>query len=121
VLILNSFGQEFFAIGSINAQEALAIVQGIHPDLVILDAVMPGVQGLEHAIEMRDSFGCKVLMISGQGATASFLEDSRSGHESFEILAKPIHPMTLVEKIREMLQKPSSGPAWQNPLSFHVH
>jgi DNA-binding response OmpR family regulator len=121
VLILNNFGHEFLAVGSTNAQEALAIVRGIHPDLVILDAVMPEVHGLEHAIEMREKYGCKVLMISGHGASASLFEElGRAGHAPFEIMAKPIQPMELVEKIREMLRKPPLQPAWQNPLSFKL-
>ena len=122
VLILNSFKDDFFAIGSTNINEALRIVQGIRPDLVLLDAIMPGARGLEHAIRMRDEYGCKVLMMSGQGATANLLDDSlRGGHQPFEILAKPIHPNDLIAKIRELLHSPPAAAEWKNPLSFRIH
>ena len=122
VLILNSFRDEFFAIGTTNVSEALKIVEGIHPDLVLLDAIMPGAHGLDHALQMRDKSGCKILMMSGQGATANYLEESRlSGHELFEIMAKPIHPNDLVTKIREMLMRSPRPADWRSPLSFHIH
>lgn len=122
VLILNRFSDEFFAIGSTNLADALKIVEGINPDLVLLDAIMPGARGLDHAIQMRDKSGCQVLMMSGQGVTATYLEEARRmGHKSFEILAKPIHPNDLVDKIREVLRRPPDSPQWQNPLTFRVN
>ena len=121
VLILNSFHGEFYAVGSTSIVEALTIVQGIHPDLVLLDAIMPGANGLDHAIQMRDKFGCKVLMMSGQGATAGYLDElNRSGDAPFEIVAKPIHPNDLVARIREKLQSPPLSSSWVNPLIFKV-
>jgi len=122
VLILNSFRDEFFAIGTTNVADALKIVEGIHPDMVLLDAIMPGTQGLDHAVQLRDKSGCKVLMMSGQGATANYLEESRlQGHKPFEVLAKPVHPNDLIEKIREVLLRPPLPSAWRSPLSFHIH
>jgi DNA-binding response OmpR family regulator len=107
VMILNSFTAEFLAIGFTKVDEALALVRGIHPDLVLLDVVMPGVERLEHAIELREKFGCTVLMMSGRTETNDLLEQLvLEGHPPFEILAKPIHPMDLVQKIREVLQQP---------------
>jgi DNA-binding response OmpR family regulator len=106
VLILNRFEDEFLGIGSTNVSEALTIVRAIHPDLVLLDAIMPGTNGLQHAIEMRENYGCNVLIVSGRADTADLLEDlNREGHERFEVLAKPVHPNDLVAKIREMLQR----------------
>lgn len=55
VLVLNSSQQEFLAVGSTNVIDALDIVRGIHPDLVLLDATMPGTHGLDHVDEMATS------------------------------------------------------------------
>lgn len=121
VLILNSFKGEFYVVGSTNIAEALTIVQGIHPDLVLLDAIMPGANGLDHAVQMRDRFGCKVLMMSGQGATSVHLEElNRRGDAPFEIVAKPIHPNELVSRLREILLRQPLASEWVNPLSFKV-
>ncbi len=122
VLILNSFRDEFFAVGTTSISDALKIVEGTHPDLVLLDAIMPGAHGLDHALQIRDKSGCKVLMMSGQGATATYLDEAKlQGHEAFEILAKPIHPNDLIAKIRELLMRSPRPSDWRSPLSFHIH
>jgi DNA-binding response OmpR family regulator len=122
VLILNSLRGEFYAIGSTNLAEALTIVKGVHPDLVLLDVIMPGARGLEHALHMRDKSNCKVLIMSGEGATATYLDDSnRLGHEPFDIVAKPVHPNDLIAKIREILQQPPLPSTWIGSVSFNIH
>ncbi len=104
VTILNKLSNEFVAIGATSAAEALTLVRGVRPDLVLLDVVMPGVTQLEHAIEMRDRWNCKVLLLSGQPSTDGALQQlSQSGCAAFEILPKPIHPTALIEKIRQTL------------------
>ena len=43
---------------------------------------------------------CKILLISGQAATADLLERARAQGHEFEILAKPVHPTDLLAKLR---------------------
>ena len=120
VLVLNNSNQNLFAIGSTDLAQALSMVRGIRPDLVLLDVQMPGVVRLEHAVEMRDKCGCKVLLMSGQTATSEVLDAHlQRGGEPFEILAKPIHPTDLIKKIQQLINKPPLS-EWRNPVSFHV-
>lgn len=44
---------------------------------------------------------CKILLFSGQAATADLLEHARAQGHEFEILAKPVHPQDLLAKLRE--------------------
>ena len=44
--------------------------------------------------------GCKILLFSGQAATADLLESARAQGHEFEILAKPVHPQDLLAKLR---------------------
>lgn len=109
-LVLNRSNQGLFAIESNDLEQALQIVHGIRPDLVLLDVQMPGAENLEHAIEMRDRCRCKVLLMSGQPETAAAIEQShRAGHHPFEIIAKPIHPSDLINKIHQMLTAESNA------------
>jgi CheY-like chemotaxis protein len=69
--------------------------------MLISDVIMTGITGIEAAIATRQKMPhCKILLFSGQAATADLLEKARlHGHE-FEILAKPVHPTDLLAKLR---------------------
>jgi CheY-like chemotaxis protein len=69
--------------------------------MLIADVVMRGMTGIEAGIVIRNKLPkCKILLFSGQTATTELLEQARrQGHE-FEILAKPVHPADLLEKLR---------------------
>ncbi len=84
-----------------NASTAIALAQEFAPDLLITDVVMPGMNGIEMAIRIRDLFPlCKVLLFSGQAATADLLADAERRGYNFELLVKPIHPTDLLAKLR---------------------
>jgi DNA-binding response OmpR family regulator len=44
--------------------------------------------------------GVKILLFSGQAATADLLEKARAEGYEFDILAKPVHPQDLLAKLR---------------------
>jgi CheY-like chemotaxis protein len=58
--------------------------------------------GIEAAINIRAFLpSCKILLFSGQAATADLLESARAKGHDFEILAKPVHPQDLLAKLRQ--------------------
>ncbi|HZP06483.1 MAG TPA: response regulator [Terracidiphilus sp.] len=87
-----------------DGSSGLASCNDFRPHLVISDVVMPGISGIEVAIELRQKFpNCTILLYSGQAATAQMMEDARSRGHDFELLAKPVHPARLLEKVRAMI------------------
>jgi DNA-binding response OmpR family regulator len=101
-LILRSEG--YAAEVAYDGPSGLATCNNFHPHLVISDVVMPGMSGIEVAIELRrKSPGCTILLYSGQAATAQMMEDARSRGHDFELLAKPVHPVQLLEKVKSMI------------------
>ena len=84
-----------------NADGAIALAREFVPDLVITDVVMPGMNGIELAIKIRNLLPlCKILLFSGQAATADLLTDAKNRGYDFELLVKPIHPTDLLAKLR---------------------
>lgn len=79
-------------------EEAVQLARASAPDVVISDIVMPGISGIEAAIQIRDLCPeCRILLISGETVSAELLEQARSlGHE-FEVLAKPFPPDRLLD------------------------
>jgi DNA-binding NtrC family response regulator len=99
--ILNASG--FRAVAFTDPTEAIRSAAMDAPDLMISDVIMPGMTGIELAIQFQSAHpGCKVLLFSGQAATADLLETaSKQGHD-FQILAKPIHPKDLLAAIAKL-------------------
>ncbi len=98
-MILNQSGFETRVAYS--GEQAVEIAGEFHPEMLISDVIMVGVNGIDAAIEIRRMLPeIKVLLFSGQAATADLLEKARARGYDFEILAKPVHPQDLLARMR---------------------
>jgi DNA-binding response OmpR family regulator len=85
--------------------EALRTSREIAPDLLVTDVNMPLLSGIELAIQVREYCPkCAVLLFSGVASTSDLLEKARSRGHNFEVLAKPVHPLELLDKIHSMMK-----------------
>jgi CheY-like chemotaxis protein len=97
-IILNKAG--FDASPVYTGTAAVESARTLQPDLIISDVIMPDMNGIEAAIKIRAFLpDCKILLFSGQAATADLLESARAKGHEFEILAKPVHPQDLLAKL----------------------
>ncbi|HLK34438.1 MAG TPA: response regulator [Terriglobales bacterium] len=100
--ILQNSGYE--ASVSYDATSALQQCANFHPALVITDVIMPGMNGVEMAMLIREREPrCKILLISGQASTTNLLEGARQRGYEFELLAKPIHPTDLLSRLAALV------------------
>ena len=98
-IILNQAGFEARAVFS--GEDAVKLLDSFQPDMLISDVIMSEMTGIEAAIITRAKLPkCKILLFSGQAATADLLEKAREQGHEFEILAKPVHPTDLLAKLR---------------------
>jgi CheY-like chemotaxis protein len=99
VIILNQHG--FEATAAYSGRKAVELAETLRPDMLISDVIMPDLSGIDAAISVRQMLpSCKILLFSGQAATADLLDKARSQGHEFEILAKPVHPQDLLAKLR---------------------
>lgn len=97
----------FDAVYFIDPLEALTAVRDKAPDLLITDVVMPGMSGVDLAIALKQEHPkARILLFSGQAATANFLEAARIKGHDFELLSKPIHPTEFLKKISMVAEEP---------------
>lgn len=100
-LILRSKGYE--ATAAYESASALALCATSQPDLLLTDVVMPGGNGIELALAVTERFpNCKVLLFSGQAATAEILDRAPRLGGDFPLICKPVHPEDLLKKIAEI-------------------
>jgi CheY-like chemotaxis protein len=100
-LILNRNGFEACAV--YNAYDAIETATQLSPDVLISDVIMEGMTGIDAAIRISQIVPtCRIILFSGQAATADLLQRAEADGHSFEILAKPIHPRVLLERLSEV-------------------
>ncbi len=100
-IILNQNG--FDAFPAYSGQSAIELARSRTPDLLISDVIFnhETITGIDVAIAVREFLPkCKILLFSGQAATADLLENARSQGHEFEILAKPVHPQDLLSRLQ---------------------
>lgn len=93
----------FEATAFIEPFGALKAAQAQPPDLLLSDVAMPLLSGIDLAIKVQEICpNCKVLLFSGQAATADLLEAARADGYRFDLIYKPVHPKDLLRKIQEV-------------------
>ena len=98
VLILNQDGCEATAVYS--GEAAVEAATDFRPDVLISDVIMDGMTGIDTAILIGRAFpDCEIVLVSGQLDTADLLERARRQGHLFEILAKPVHPETILGRL----------------------
>ena len=98
ILQMHGFSAKFFT----SPLEALAAARTKSPDLLISDVEMPGLCGIELAIQMKAQYPtCKILLFSGRPSTLDLLDAARARGHNFDLLLKPVHPRELLSEIRK--------------------
>ncbi len=100
------FHEGFHVLSATNGNEALAEVQAHRPDVMVLDWLMPGLDGVGVLQRMR-AVGDKtlVLMLTARDAVEQRVEGLESGADDY--LVKPFAPVELLARIHALLRRPS--------------
>ena len=98
-MILNQSGFDARAVYS--GEKAVEMASTFTPDMLITHVIMADLNGIDAAIMIRSILPkIKILLFSGQAATADLLEKARTKGYEFEILAKPVHPQDLLSRLQ---------------------
>jgi two-component system response regulator MprA len=99
-----------------NGLEALPLVQSHKPELIILDWMMPKMDGLTFIQRLRDEGNqVMVLMLTARDAIENRVEGLESGADDY--LVKPFAPAELVARVHAMLRRVESRPE-NKPVSY---
>ncbi|BDU74257.1 PAS domain S-box protein [Mesoterricola silvestris] len=83
-------------------------------DFILMDIIMPRKGGRQAYEEIRrERPGVKVLFISGY--TADFIQDRGELDPGMDLIMKPVQPLALLGRIREILDRPPSPPGSADP------
>lgn len=104
--VLNGAG--FHATVAYDGTAALRVAKELRPNYLLTDVVMPAMNGVELAIEIRKELpATKILLLSGQAGIEDILLRARSQSYDFELIAKPIHPEKLIDHLQKLREHSS--------------
>ena len=94
----------FRVLTAYNGADALETALQTPPDLLITDVAMPGMDGIELAIHLAGALpACKIMLFSAHASTLD-LNPARQKGYNFPLLAKPMHPKIMLDRVIECLQ-----------------
>jgi DNA-binding response OmpR family regulator len=100
----------FEVVKAQSGQQAISLLAHDRPDLVILDVMMPQMDGYEVCREIKAdprTADLPVIMLTAKAQTQSQLEGFRSG--AIDYITKPVHPQDLVARIQTVLERAQSA------------
>ena len=83
--------------------EALAQLETLKAEMVILDVMMPNMDGWELCRELRASYDIPLLMLTAKGETAQKIKGFQLGPDDY--LVKPFEPLELVVRVKALLKR----------------
>ncbi|HLS91984.1 MAG TPA: MtrAB system response regulator MtrA [Microbacterium sp.] len=98
VLKSDGFETAFCADGS----EAVDVWRAEKPDLVLLDLMLPGKDGIEICREIRAESGVPIIMLTARSDTTDVVSGLEAGADDY--IVKPFNPKELVARIRTRLR-----------------
>jgi DNA-binding response OmpR family regulator len=98
--------------------QAVAMSAEIAPDLVVLDIMLPGFDGLEVMRILRDRPAPRpaVILLTAKGEESDRIVGLRRGADDY--MAKPFSPRELVARVEAVLRRTSPEPETREPLRF---
>ncbi|RYH04080.1 response regulator [Salipiger sp. IMCC34102] len=86
-----------------DAAHARRLLEGLEFDLIVLDVMMPGEDGVTFCTDLRHRIGTPILLLTAKGETADRIAGLEAGADDY--LAKPFEPKELLLRINAILRR----------------
>ena len=106
---------DFNVTSAVHPKEGLNQLKQTLPDLIILDIMLPDMDGLEVCREIRKSYNVPIIMLTARGEVTDRIVGLELGADDY--LPKPFEPRELVARIQSILRRCSDN-IQSNKLCF---
>jgi two-component system response regulator MtrA len=96
-------GEGFEPYTCADGEHAMRLFHDVKPDLVLLDLMLPGKDGIEVCREIRLESGVPIVMLTAKGDTVDVVLGLESGADDYVV--KPFKPKELVARIRARMRR----------------
>jgi two-component system phosphate regulon response regulator PhoB len=112
LLRFNLTKEGFAVIGAASGEEALKFARAEKPELILLDLLLPGIDGLEVARRLKKDASTKeipIIMVTAKGEEADIVAGLEVGAEDY--ITKPFSRKVLIARVRAVLRRKGAAPA----------
>ena len=103
-LVSIALGDEGFRVVTANGgEEALEKAEEVRPDIVLLDIVLPDLDGIEVMRRLRERRPVPVILLTAKGSAADKAKGLDLGADDY--IAKPFHPDELAARVRAVIRR----------------
>jgi two-component system alkaline phosphatase synthesis response regulator PhoP len=106
ILTYNLKKEGFNAYAAENGEKGMELLKSVHPDLVLLDVMMPGMDGIEVCEAIRNLPGLErtlICFLTARSEDYSQIAGLDAGADDY--VSKPIKPKVLISRIKAMLRR----------------
>ncbi|MDF3048593.1 MAG: two component transcriptional regulator, winged helix family [Pseudonocardia sp.] len=108
-IVLRGEGFDTAVVG--DGTRALPAVRDLRPDVVLLDLMLPGMNGIDVCRAIRTESGVPIVMLTAKSDTVDIVLGLESGADDYVV--KPFKPKELVARIRARVRRVEAEPAEQ--------
>jgi two-component system, OmpR family, KDP operon response regulator KdpE len=106
----------FRVVTAAGGEEALAKAEEVRPDIVLLDIVMPDLDGIEVMRQIRERRSVPVILLTARGSASEKAKGLDQGADDY--IAKPFHLDELAARVRAVLRRSSGAGAGIGTVRF---
>ena len=108
-IVLRGEGFDTAVVG--DGTRALPAVRELRPDVVLLDLMLPGMNGIDVCRAIRTESGVPIVMLTAKSDTVDIVVGLESGADDYVV--KPFKPKELIARIRARVRRTETEPAEQ--------
>lgn len=109
----------FLVTSARDAEHARRILSGLEFDLIVLDVMMPGEDGISLCRDLRRRIKTPILLLTARAETSDRIAGLEAGADDY--LGKPFEPKELLLRIAAILRRsPAAEPAIVRPKVIHL-
>lgn len=109
----------FLVTSARDAEHARRILSGLEFDLIVLDVMMPGEDGISLCRDLRRRIATPILLLTARAETSDRIAGLEAGADDY--LGKPFEPKELLLRIAAILRRsPAAEPAIVKPKVIHL-
>jgi DNA-binding response OmpR family regulator len=99
----------FTVVQAHDGPTAVTLARSTQPDLIVLDVMLPGFDGVEVCRQVRQFTDAYIIMLTARDEEVDKVVGLSVGADDY--LVKPFSPRELIARVRAMLRRPRSAPA----------